>query len=247
VADITGTTENIAHRSPDPGRLEHALQALVRKCLSFNGAVATGVLENFGNAQLFPAETVATDHAHPRRQATFRGGRTCARAALNELGVSPIAIPVGASGAPQWPKGFVGSISHTDKVAASVVARNPPIRGIGLDIEGDEPLDNANMLQIVCLPGELLPGCEPGEPANLRRGKLLFVVKEAVYKLYRPLTGSFLDFRDLQVTLDETDCSFRAILVDPCLPMIAGARTIAGCFASAGGFVVAIAVLAEDG
>jgi 4'-phosphopantetheinyl transferase EntD len=39
----------------------------------------------------------------------------------------------------------------------------------------------------------------------LRHGKLLFVIKEAVYKVHRPLGGAFLEFHDVLVSLDDAD------------------------------------------
>jgi hypothetical protein len=93
-----------------------------------------------------------------------------ARAALSQLGLPPVAIPRHPSGAPIWPQGFAGSISHTNDLAATIMAQSPPIRGLGLDIEGDEPLDDATMVELVCRPEELVPDCGPSHPANLRRG-----------------------------------------------------------------------------
>jgi len=215
--------------------------------LSTNCAVATGNLDAIAADTPFPTEIPANISAYPRRWATFRGGRACARAALVELGVPPAAIPAGVSGAPIWPEGCVGSISHTDEVAAAVVARSPPVRGVGLDIEGGDPLDNATMVRLVCRPEELVPGCDFAHPASLRRGKLLFVVKEAVYKLYRPLTGCFLDFHDLRVTLDGSMGIFCAELVDPRLPGIAGTREYTGRYTQAAGFVTALAALGDAG
>ena len=245
--EITVSKGNITTSEPDPCRLELALQAMAQGWLSTNCAVATGNLAAFTADTPFPTEIPANINAYPRRWATFRGGRACARAALAELGVSPDAIPVGASGAPVWPEGCVGSISHTDEVAAAVVARSPPVRGIGLDIEGGDPLDDATMVRLVCRPEELVPGCDFAHPSSLRRGKLLFVVKEAVYKLYRPLANCFLDFHDLRVTLDESVGIFCAELVDPRLPGITGTRVFAGRYMQAAGFVTALAALGDAG
>jgi 4'-phosphopantetheinyl transferase EntD len=197
-------------------------------------------------APLFPVEILAMVGVHPRRQMTFRSGRACARAALRKLGVPTLAIQIGASGAPIWPEGVVGSISHTDELAAAIVARQPRVRGLGLDLEADDPLDDAMMVQLVCRPEELASG-DPSHPANLRRGKFLFTIKQAVYKLYEPLTGTFLDFHDVHVTLDENSGTFRADLADPRLPPVGGARTVAGCLSMAEGFVIAVAMQGASG
>ncbi len=245
--ESSDTKATITTPAIDPHRLQLALKSLSRGCLPAGCAVAAGMLETFSTTVLFQTELPAIDGAQPRRRAAFRGGRACARAALGELGVQPVAIPAGAAGAPCWPDGFVGSISHTDEVAAAVVARSPPVYGIGLDIEGDGQLDDATMVRIVCRPEELVPGCNPSHTGNLRHGKLLFVLKEAVYKLYWPLTGTFLDFHDLRVTLEEAAGTFRAELVDPQLPAVAGTRAITGRFARAEGFVIALTARVDAG
>lgn len=247
LVDITDTQGSTTTTALDARHLELVLQSMTQGCLSASYAVAAGRLETFATTALFPTETHSNAGVHPRRQAAFRGGRACARTALGRLGGLPAAIPVGAAGAPIWPDGFVGSISHTDEVAAAVVTRSPPVRGIGLDLEGDAPLDDATMVRLVCRPEELVSGFDPDYPANLRRGKLLFVVKEAVYKLYRPLTDTFLDFHDLRVTFDEAAGAFRAELVDQRLPAVAGVREVAGRFAQEAGFVTALAVLIDAG
>ncbi len=117
------------------------------------------------------------------------------------------------------------------------------MRGVGLDLETDEPFDDAEIVRMVCRPEEFLPGRDPSDPANLQRGKLLFVIKEAVYKLYSPLCDAFLEFHDLSVSLDELAGTFRATLVNPQRPALAGNRTIAGNFAKAEGLFIALASL----
>jgi 4'-phosphopantetheinyl transferase EntD len=245
--EITETRGKIAIPTLDARRLEITLQEIAEGWLSEHYAVAVGQLEVFATAALFPIELQGNAGAHPRRQMTFRAGRACARAALGELGVAPAPIPVGNAGAPIWPLGIVGSISHTDAIAAAVVARSPPVTGLGLDFENDEPLDDATMVRLVCRREELVPGCDSAHPESLRRGKLLFVVKEAVYKLYQPLTDTFLDFHDLRVTFDEAANTFRAELVDPQLPAVRVARVIVGRFAQTEGFVIALAALGQVG
>jgi len=228
---------------PDEFRLRSILQAMAENRRLTNYAIEVHLLESFANAALFPAEIAAMASAAPRRLATFRGGRACARAALRELGSPDVAIPIGPSGAPIWPPGFVGSITHTNEIAAAIVARSEQVRGLGLDLETEEPFDDASMVSVVCRPEELIAERNPPDPANLARGKLLFVVKEAAYKLYRPLSDSFLEFHDLSVSLDESAGAFRAELVNPQRPALTVARTITGVFAKAEGLFIALASL----
>ena len=57
---------------------------------------------------------------HRRKPAT---GRLCARTALAKLGASSVPIPSGRRGAPDWPSGVVGSITHCAGYRAATAAR----------------------------------------------------------------------------------------------------------------------------
>jgi 4'-phosphopantetheinyl transferase EntD len=96
------------------------------------------------------------------------------------------------------------------------------------------------MFRLVCRPEEWLTGYDPAHPASLLHGKLLFVVKEAVYKLHHPLGGAFLDFQDVRIALDTSAGCYSAELVDPAKQGSAG-RTIRGGFARANGLLIALA------
>ncbi len=221
--------------------LESLLRSLATRLLSARHAVAVREIERGGGADQrspLPAELAG---AGERRRAAFLAGRAGAHAALRALGSHAPAIPMGPAGAPVWPNGFVGSISHTDRLAAAVVATDPPVAGLGLDIEDDLPLDEAEMVGLVCRADELADALRPSAPEHLLRGKLLFVIKEAVYKLHRPLGGAFLDFHDVRVTLDTSAGRFRAELIHARQQGGAGA-VIRGGFARANGSLAALAV-----
>jgi 4'-phosphopantetheinyl transferase EntD len=149
-------------RTPDPVRLQQVLRSLVGMRRIPACAVRVGLVQDFGNVVLFPEEAAAVHRAAPVRLATFRAGRGCARAALTDLGSTEFAIAVASSGAPIWPPGFAGSIAHTNEIAAAVVARSDAGAALGLDIEGDAPLDDATMVQIVCRPEELVSANHAG-------------------------------------------------------------------------------------
>ena len=107
---------------------------------------AVAVVETFGDlpgATLFPEEEAAIARAVPKRRREFATGRGCARAALNRLGEPPVPILRGPQGAPLWPAGVVGSITHCDGYRAAAVARTSDIATVGLDAEPDKPLPRA--------------------------------------------------------------------------------------------------------
>lgn len=228
---------------PDTVPVERALREMAQSLRRGQHAIAVGRLATYAGAPIFPGEALACNRAHPRRRLAFRAGRACAREALAGLGLPARSIAVGAAGEPIWPNGLTGSISHTNEIVAAVVARNPPVAGLGLDLEPDEPLSSVEVMEVVCRPEELARRRGLLDPIDLKRGKLLFVVKEALYKLYWPLTGARADFHDFRVALDGVAGVFRAELTNPQLPPIAGSRVFAGRFAQCHGLFMALAAV----
>jgi 4'-phosphopantetheinyl transferase EntD len=157
---------------------------------------------------LFPAEEALVAGAAGKRRREFTTGRHCARTALAELGVAPAPILRGEMGAPRWPPGIVGSITHCAGYRAAAVARDRDVLSAGVDAEPDEGLP-AGVLELVALPGERerlrdLAAAAPGTCWD----RLLFSAKESVYKAWFPLTGRWLGFHDADVTIDAAGGTF---------------------------------------
>ena len=167
--------------------------------------------EEFGDradAVLFPDEAAAVARAVDRRRREFATARSLAREAMAGLGVAPVSVPPGERGAPRWPPGVVGSITHCAGYCAATVARADQVRAIGIDAEPDAPLPDG-VLGRISLPGEraMLRGlAAPGPRWDL----LLFSAKESVYKAWFPLTGRWLGFEDAELTIDPAAGTFAA-------------------------------------
>jgi|SRR5690606_32973685 len=242
-ADVRRLPSSVLGSEP-PSSPERLLKVLAGDLLrSPHAVVARAVdLGSAGDATWhLPAELSG---AGLRRRATFLAGRACAHAALAALNVRTSAIPIGAGGAPVWPKGSVGSISHTARVAAAVVASDPPVAGLGLDVEDDNPLDDVGTVGLICRPDEMPAAQAPSEAEKLLWGKLVFVVKEAVYKLHHPLGGAFLDFHDVRVTLEPGAGRFCAEVVHREQRGSAGSL-IRGGFVRDSGWLAALAVFSR--
>jgi 4'-phosphopantetheinyl transferase EntD len=166
-------------------------------------------------ASLLPAEESVIARAVEKRRKEFTTARWCARNALASLGLPPAPVLPGPRGAPQWPVGVVGSITHCVGYRAAALARARDIAGVGIDAEPNEPLPGG-VTNIVALPHER------ARLADLTRrqpqvcwDRLLFSTKESVYKAWFPLTHRWLDFTDVQVTVDVAAGTFRARLRVP--------------------------------
>jgi 4'-phosphopantetheinyl transferase EntD len=151
--------------------------------------------------------------------AEFATGRECARTALREIGAEAPDHPIlaDANGAPLWPAGVIGSISHTAGWTGAVAARQGTgVRGhrtglasIGLDAEVAVPLPEGVLerrrdASRACRAGSTWAAATP-TPWDT----LLFAAKEATYKAWYPLTGVVLHHEQVRVHLT-ADGTFRA-------------------------------------
>jgi len=152
------------------------------------------------DAVLFPQEAAIVERVSDNRRREFTAGRECARIALGKLGIAPVPILIGERGAPRWPPGIVGSITHCDGYRAAAVARASDVAAIGMDAEPDDPLPRG-VLDVISLPAERARlAALAGERPAVCWDRLLFSAKESVYKAWFPLTGRWLGFEDADVT-----------------------------------------------
>jgi 4'-phosphopantetheinyl transferase EntD len=206
-------------------------------------AAAGGRIAEF-QGQLFAEEEVTIRRSVPVRSQAFRAGRTCARRALAELGATCVAIPVAKDRSPVWPDGFLGSITHTGDLCAAIAAKTTSYIGLGLDLEASDALD-AHLIPMVCRSDELGVS-DPSLPYGavpFDLPKLVFVVKEAVFKAYYPATRCFLDFKDVRVAIDRRTRTFSARIVNSARPAVAGTRSIAGRWTTVEGHFLAVAAV----
>jgi 4'-phosphopantetheinyl transferase EntD len=161
-------------------------------------------VETYGDdatTPLFPEEAAVVARSAAKRRREFAGVRSCARRAMEKLGVPRQPILPGDSGAPRWPEGLVGSMTHCDGYRAAALARATDLVCLGIDAEVHEPLPE----------GVLAYAALPTEAERLRRlaeerpevhwDRLLFSAKESVYKAWFPLAGKWLDFTEADIEL----------------------------------------------
>lgn len=151
-----------------------------------------------------PAEEHLIAKAVHKRRRDFIGARHCARQALGQLGEPPVAIGKGERGAPIWPRGIVGSLTHCEGYRGAVVAHRLRFRSIGIDAEPHETLPEG-VLDSVSLPVERK--WLASNQGSVHFDRLLFCAKEATYKAWFPLTGRWLGFEEAHITFDIEDRS----------------------------------------
>ncbi len=145
---------------------------------------------------IFPDEEPAVARAVAKRRREFAFGRACARRALG----LHVAIAVGQGGAPIWPDGYAGSITHTDDYAAAAVVRAGLI---GIDVE---------LLAHAARIPELLATVAITDGERAMPAALVFSAKESVYKCLYPTAHIFLEFSNVELAFDRD--GFRVVRAD---------------------------------
>jgi 4'-phosphopantetheinyl transferase EntD len=144
---------------------------------------------------LLPEEADAFARSVIKVRRASGAARTVARTLLRKVGLQQQAIVKSASGLPIWPGGVVGSLAHDSEVAVAAVALRRHFSSVGIDVEPAEPLDPPLLAMVATSREREQPSDDPC------RGRLLFCIKEAVYKASYPLDGTFLDHHDVEVDL----------------------------------------------
>lgn len=198
--------------------------------------------------ELFPAEEEVVARAVEKRRREFTTARACARKALAQLGQPARPLLPGPRGEPLWPPGVVGSITHCDGYRACAAASASELRTIGVDAEPNLPLPDG-VLADIALPEEreLLRDLARRLPGT-HWDRLLFCIKESIYKAWFPLAERWLGFEDATVAIEWERETFSAHLLVPG-PRIEGRelRGFRGRWQADGGLVMAaIALPAGD-
>jgi enterobactin synthetase component D / holo-[acyl-carrier protein] synthase len=165
------------------------------------------------DAPLYPEEEALVGRAVEKRRREFVTARACAREALAELGQPRRAILTGEHGEPLWPAGIVGSITHCDGYRACALAHASELSTLGVDAEPNLPLPDG-LIGDIALPEEreLLRELRRRDPGT-HWDRLLFSIKESIYKAWFPLAERWLGFEDAVVAIDRQRESFSARLL----------------------------------
>jgi 4'-phosphopantetheinyl transferase EntD len=152
---------------------------------------------------LLPEEAAALATSVLKVRRASGAARIVARELLAKIGLPHRALPKGRGGAPVWPNGIVGSMSHDSRIAIAAIAPSRNFSALGIDIEPAEILP-PELLDLVTTPLERSHIDE--DPCG---GRLLFAAKEAVYKAVYPLDQTFLDHHDVEVSLSRRQAVVR--------------------------------------
>ena len=184
----------------------------------------------------------ALSNAVPKRKAEFAAGRQAAKNALSQLGETACGVGRDAVGAPVWPPGITGSISHTEGFCAAVAARTGRLASIGLDCEQLGERLPTEILEMIAAPSERRAWLHLDKHLPLNWPIVTFAAKEALYKCLYPSVGRFFDFSAVVVSIDpEADGrhgSLRFVDAEDAVIADCDCSEIRGCFRIAGDLVL---------
>lgn len=131
--------------------------------------------------------------ARQKRQSEFTAGRRCAEMLLKRMG-SPEQVWVNPDRSPEWPAGFVGSISHSSSWTWAAVGRNAEVQSIGIDTERVVDRETREQIsQDIASESEWnIVNAIDLSPEQIFT--LVFSAKEAFYKCCYPLTRQYFGF-----------------------------------------------------
>ena len=146
----------------------------------------------FSQAAIHLPDTIS--RASSKRKAEYFCGRYLAALALRHYGVEHFDVLADDKRCPQWPAGFVGSISHTDNFAACALAPSSELSALGIDCQA-----------ILCpaKAEKLWPKIIDRDEFNIIAASrfelnyglsLCFSAKESIYKALYPFIRKFFGF-----------------------------------------------------
>lgn len=142
--------------------------------------VRTGLSEPEPSA-LSTEERAAVAQASPKRVDDYCRGRAAAHRLLEALDVRCASLLNDIDGVPQWPRGIVASLSHTQGLAVACGASAQRVRALGIDAEPtDRVLSSMAWRYVFC---EHESVALTALPAMLREdwAMRLFSLKESAY------------------------------------------------------------------
>lgn len=134
-----------------------------------------------------------------KRRAAFLAGRYCVMKAFQEEKIAWHGLPSNDDRTPAWPRGVVGSISHSDTAAIAAVSTNDEIVGVGVDIErivGDAVTDEIQGLVLAKEEEELLDDSPLDRAAAFT---LSFSAKESFFKAAYSRVGRYFEFHAVKI------------------------------------------------
>ena len=192
-------------------------------CITYVATEALLVVDLLDRCQdpLLAAEAELAYNVTHARLRELKAGRSTARHALRLFGIEPVPILPTSGGAPGWPRGFCGSLSHSHRHIAVLLAHSSHYESVGIDIEDGRSLGAATSPTVVTERElQAIDRADWKVPGSTAEG-IAFSAKEAVFKCQFPMTlDASLDFLDVSLELGKSPKCLAIRLVDSGRPVL---------------------------
>lgn len=128
----------------------------------------------------------------------YSTGRVLMRTLLAKFGVTGLSILPGRNGAPLFPEGIAGSVSHSDEYCF-VTVTNCAAVSVGIDVQRIVPVTVDFSEMILTDSERIAVGDEDYMERNVRTN-MVFSAKESVFKSLSPKMQAITDFRDVEIS-----------------------------------------------
>jgi len=210
--------------------------------VEFTFAYRTSAPADYAAAGIPMPEDLA--EAVPMRRAAHLAGRVCAGEALRACGADVLSVGRDRHGAPVWPAGFRGSITHAGTLAAAAAIPAGACRGLGLDFEAGMTREAAEEIAGLVLRPADRAGIAGLTALSFEEGAtLVFSLKESLYKAIAPLLARFAGFEDAELAAIGGGRA-RLRLVRQLADELPSGMEVDCVYALSGGLVRTLAVLA---
>ncbi|WP_435639671.1 4'-phosphopantetheinyl transferase family protein [Carnimonas bestiolae] len=194
--------------SPLPTQLLNALSQQLIGRLPITLSATYFSVDSFNTSDFARYGIPLPDHfgkAVAKRKAEYLAARLCAKTALQRHRVASLPWMLPEERCPCWPEGWLGSLTHSDGIAAAAIARGTELNAVGIDIEGWIAAQRAERLAPAILREEELAYWHSIESPESRGQWLtrIFSAKESLYKALYPLVRKPFYFHDASVIYDE--------------------------------------------
>lgn len=145
----------------------------------------------------------------PKRKAEFFFGRLAARCAMDALGEPRSEVGIGARREPVWPRGLVGSITHSVGRAAAVVLPAASFASVGIDIECVAEASRGDTLRAQVVDTAEYRCIEACASSTAQLDELLtvaFSAKESLFKAASPAVGRYFGFDAVRLVALDPQC-----------------------------------------
>lgn len=182
------------------------------------GAVSHFTQEKKTADILFTGERQIADSFEQMRMQDFCVGRYCAHQCLTDFNRSEAVLKT-EHGEPIWPKGLIGSISHSKLLSGAVVMPEKDYKALGLDIEAIGRV-SVDLWPLFFTEDEIDWLQSRPYPYQSFFATLFFSFKEAFYKMQFSITKSFVDYHQCIISYNSGEVSINSLVDFPAMDSI---------------------------